>query len=42
MSSPRAVQAFEKFVKLEQELMALLQKRVEADRVMLEAIGRAG
>jgi hypothetical protein len=35
MSSPRAVEAFEKFVKLEQELMALLQERLEADRKML-------
>jgi hypothetical protein len=35
MSSPRAVEAFEKFVKLEQELMALLQERLEADRRML-------
>jgi hypothetical protein len=35
MSSPRAVEAFEKFVKLEQELLAMLQKRLEADRVML-------
>ncbi|HEY3173640.1 MAG TPA: hypothetical protein VGK86_13815 [Thermoanaerobaculia bacterium] len=35
MSSPRAVEAFEKFVKLEQELMSMLQKRLEADRKML-------
>jgi hypothetical protein len=42
MSSPRAVQALEKFVKLEEELVALLQKRVEGDRRMLEEMGRAG
>jgi hypothetical protein len=42
MSSPRAVKAFEKFVKLEEDLMALLQTRVEQDRRMLEEMGRAG
>jgi hypothetical protein len=42
MSSPRAVEAFEKFVKLEQELVALLQNRLEGDRKMLEAMGKAG
>ena len=42
MSSPRAVKAFEKFVKLEEDLMALLQKRVEQDRRMLEEMSRAG
>ena len=35
MSSPRAVEAFEKFVKLEEELSAMLQKRLVADRKML-------
>jgi hypothetical protein len=35
MSSPEALEAFEKFVKLEQELLALLQKRLEGDRKML-------
>jgi hypothetical protein len=42
MSSPRAVAAFEKFVKLEEDLIALLQKRVEQDRRMLEEMSRAG
>jgi hypothetical protein len=42
MSSPRAVKAFEKFVKLEEDLMALLQTRGEQDRRMLEEMGRAG
>jgi hypothetical protein len=31
--------AFEKFVRLEQELLELLQKRVEQDRQMLVAVG---
>ena len=35
MSSPRAVEAFEKFVKLEEELSAMLQKRLVVDRKML-------
>ena len=35
MSSRKAFEAFEKFVKLEEELLAMLQKRLEADRVML-------
>lgn len=41
MSGPEVVEAFEKFVKLEQELLALLQKRVEQDRKMLIEMGRA-
>jgi transposase len=35
MSSRRAVEASEKFVKLEEELLSMLQKRLEADRRML-------
>jgi hypothetical protein len=35
MSSSRAVAAFENFVKLEEELVALLQQRLESDRAML-------
>jgi len=35
MSSPRAVQAFEKFVNVEEELLSMLQKRVEADEKVL-------
>jgi len=39
MASPRLRDAFEKFVRLEQELLVLLQKRVEQDRQMLTAVG---
>jgi hypothetical protein len=42
MSSPRAVQALEKFVKLEDELLSMLQKRMEADRKMLSEMKAAG
>jgi hypothetical protein len=31
--------AFERFVSLEQDLLTLLQKRVEQDRQMLSAMG---
>jgi hypothetical protein len=41
MSSPRAIKAFERFVKLEHELVALLQGRLEQDRKMLIEMGRA-
>ena len=39
MASPRLRDAFEKFVSLEQDLLALLQKRVEQDRGMLVGMG---
>jgi hypothetical protein len=39
MSSPRAVEAFRSLVKAEEDLMALLQKRVEEDRRMLVEMG---
>jgi hypothetical protein len=39
MASPRLRDAFEKFLKLEQELLVLLQKRVEQDLQMLMAVG---
>src|SRR2546423_1227487 len=39
MTSPGLRDAFEKFVRLEQELVGLLQKRVEQDRQMLIAVG---
>jgi hypothetical protein len=42
MPAPRVLEAFEKFVKLEQELLALLQKRVEQDWRMLVEMGGAG
>jgi hypothetical protein len=41
MSAPKVREAFEKFVKLEQELLALLQKRVEQDARMLAEMGGA-
>jgi hypothetical protein len=41
MSSPRAIKAFERFVKLEHELVALLQGRLEQDRKMLIEMGKA-
>jgi hypothetical protein len=40
-AAPRVREAFQKFVKLEQELAALLQMRMEADRKMLQAMGGA-
>jgi hypothetical protein len=42
MSSPKAVEAFEKFVKLEEGLSAMLQKRLEAEREMLAEMRGAG
>jgi hypothetical protein len=39
MSGPQVRAAFEKFVKVEQELRAMLEKRVEQDRTMLAAMG---
>jgi len=42
MSGPKPLQAFEKLVKLEEELLALLQKRVEQHRQMLAEMGGAG
>jgi hypothetical protein len=42
MSAPRFREAFERFVTLEQELLALLQKKVEQDRKMLIQMGRVG
>ena len=35
MSSPQFREAFERFVKLEEELLSMLQKRLEADRKMV-------
>ena len=39
MSSPRPVEAFQSLVKAEEDLLALLQKRVEEDRRMLVEMG---
>jgi hypothetical protein len=41
MSDPRAREVFEKFVKLEHELVDLLQHRLKQDRKMLIEMGRA-
>jgi hypothetical protein len=40
MMSSQAADAFAKFVKVEQELLALLEERVEQDRTMLREMGR--
>jgi hypothetical protein len=42
MASPAAVEAFQRFVKLEEELAALLPERMEPDRRMLQAMKGAG
>ncbi|HYH99912.1 hypothetical protein [Hyalangium sp.] len=42
MADPKALEAFEKFVRLEQELLALLQQWVERDRQMLGEIHGTG
>ena len=41
MSAPQGSRAFETFVAREQELLALLAKRVEQDRAMLREMGAA-
>lgn len=40
LSSPEAVDAFASLVRVEQELLALLQQRVGEDRAMLSEMGR--
>lgn len=42
MSNPKLLEAFEKFVALEQELLTLLQKKVARDRKMLVEMSGAG
>jgi hypothetical protein len=42
MASPPAVEAFERFVQVEQELLALLQQRVPQDQRMLEQMREGG
>ena len=43
MSAPKIVASFQKLVRIEEELVALLQKRVEQDhRLLNEAIGAGG
>src|SRR5437867_10180266 len=42
MAAPRVREAFHEFAKLEEELTALLQQRMEADRQMLRAMSGPG
>lgn len=42
MASPKVRETFEKFVQLEQQLLELLQTRLERDRQMLGEMGGAG
>jgi hypothetical protein len=42
MAASAVVESFQRFVELEQELLALLQRRVERDRQMLVAMGVPG
>jgi hypothetical protein len=42
MAAPAVLEPFQRFVGLEQELLALLQRRVEQDRQMLVAMGVPG
>jgi hypothetical protein len=42
MAAPTVREAFEKFVKLEQELVTLLEARLQADRGMLREMEGAG
>jgi hypothetical protein len=42
MSSPELVDGFERFVRVETELSALLEERLEQDRALLRELGRAG
>jgi hypothetical protein len=39
MAAPAVVESFQRFVELEQELLSLLQRRLERDRQMLAAMG---
>jgi hypothetical protein len=42
MADPKVLEAFESFVKHEQELLELLRKRLEQDREMLTGMGGSG
>jgi hypothetical protein len=42
LSSPQVAEAFQQFVRLEQELVALLQQRLQEDQGMLAAMDEAG
>ena len=41
MAAPENVRAFEMFVTVEEKLIALLQRRLESDRAMLQQMGRS-
>jgi hypothetical protein len=41
MASPEPLAAFEKFVRIEEELLAMLEGRLEKDRQMLSQMGAA-
>jgi hypothetical protein len=42
MSAPPVLDSYQRFVRLEQELLTLLQRRVQQDRQMLVSMGVAG
>ena len=42
MASPENARAFETFVRVEERLIALLQRRLESDRAMLQQMRRSG
>jgi hypothetical protein len=42
MTAPADLESYQRFVRLEQEVLTLLQGRVEQDRQMLAAMGVAG
>jgi hypothetical protein len=42
MAAPAVVESFQRFVELEQELLTLLQRRIEQDRQMLVSMGVPG
>jgi hypothetical protein len=42
MAAPAVLESFQRFVRLEQELLSLLHRRMEQDQQMLAAMGAAG
>jgi hypothetical protein len=42
IAGPKAVEAFGRFVRLEGDLLSMLQKRLESDRAMLDGMRRPG
>ena len=41
MAAPENARAFETFVRIEEKVIALLQRRLERDRAMLQQMGRS-